>query len=188
MTASQIAAMPPMLRTRQAGAAQPGPDARSYKEGVRMFRRISIILGAAVVLALGAAWAPSPAAHGSGDGEGSDWDYWRLPGVLEAEGDGIAAAAGALNLRLCADEGILLTRGEAVLAEGSYDDVIEWLGLHVYFGFTGCAELQGKWVAALAVGHGLTLRAEGIGIAFLKGEGAWLEAVGQDEDTDSEGG
>jgi hypothetical protein len=145
-----------------------------------MFKRISIMLGAVVVLAAGVvAWMPSATAHGSGDGEGSGWDYWRLPGVLEAEGEGIAAAAGALNLRLCTSEGILLTRGDAAVSEGSYDDVIEWLGLHVYFGFTGCAELHGKWVAALAVGHGLELRAEGVGIAFLKGDGTWGKDTGE---------
>jgi hypothetical protein len=143
-----------------------------------MFKRISITLGALAVLALSAsAWAPAAQAEG-GDSDRPRWDSWLAPGVLEAEGDGIAAAAGKLNLRLCAEDGILLAKGEHTVADGSYDEVVEWLGLHVYFGFHGCAELEGHWVAALAVGQGLTLRAEGIGIGFLKGEGTWAKSGG----------
>jgi hypothetical protein len=147
-----------------------------------MFKRISITLGAVAVLTLGAAaMSPSVSAHGGGDGGGDTprWENWLLPGVLEAEGDGIAAAAGLLNLRLCAEEGLLLAKGEAAVPDGTYDDSVEWLGLHVYFGFHGCAEVEGARVAALVVGHGLTLRAEGIGIAFLKGEGSWAKSGGE---------
>jgi hypothetical protein len=154
-----------------------------------MFKRISITLGAVAVLALSiAAWAPSASAQGGeGDTDEPRREYWLVPGVLEAEGDGIAAAGGKLGIRLCAEEGILLTRGETSLPDGSYEDSVEWLGLHVNFGFHGCAELEGRWVGALVVGHGLTLRAEGIGIAFLKGEGSWANDSGDSGDWSEEG-
>lgn len=145
-----------------------------------MFKRITMTLGAIAVLAMSAAaLSPAVSAQGGGDGDTPRWEDWLLPGVLEAEGDGIAAAAGALNLRLCAEEGLLLTKGETAVPDGTYDDSVEWLGLHVYFGFHGCAEVEGHRVAALVVGHGLTLRAEGIGIAFLKGEGSWAKSGGE---------
>jgi hypothetical protein len=155
-----------------------------------MFKRIWIALGVAAALAVAAAaWAPQASAREGGDGDGDrpHWEHWLVPGVLEAEGEGIAAAGGKLNIRICAEEGILLTKGEGSLPDGSYDEVVEWLGLHVYFGFHGCAELEGRWTAALVVGQGLTLRAEGVGIAFLKGEGTWAKAGGDSGDWSEEG-
>lgn len=153
-----------------------------------MFKRISITLAAVAVLAMSVvAWAPAASAQGGGEGDRGGWDGWLLPGVLEAEGQGIAAAGGKLNIRLCAEEGILLTRGESAVPADAYDEVVEWLGLHVYFGFHGCAELEGRWVAALVVGQGLTLRAEGIGLAFLKGEGTWAKNGGDSGEWSDEG-
>jgi hypothetical protein len=152
-----------------------------------MFKRTSIVAGVLAALALGAAIAvPSASAEGGG-GDGGDRPSWLLPGVLEAEGEGIAAAAGKLNLRLCAEEGILLLKGEASVPDGSYDEVIEWLGLHVYFGFSGCAESEGYWTAGLVVGQGLSLRAEGVGIAFLKGTGTWAKVGGETGDWSEDG-
>jgi hypothetical protein len=96
--------------------------------------------------------------------------------VFEAEGNGIAAGAGKLDLKLCAEEGLLLVkRGDSEIAVEAYDDKVEWLGLEVYFGFHGCAEIGGWGVAALVVGEGLTMRAEGLGIAYLAGEGTWAK-------------
>ena len=150
-----------------------------------MFKRTFVMLGALAVLAVSvAAWAAPASAEG---GDGGDGPGWLAPGVLEAEGEGIAAAAGKLDLRLCAEEGILLTKGETAVPDGSYDESVEWLGLHVYFGFSGCAEVEGYWVAALIVGQGLTLRAEGVGIAFLKGEGSWTKSGGETGDWSEEG-
>ena len=152
-----------------------------------MFKRISITVAAIALLAMSvAAWTPAASAQG-GEGDRPRSDGWLLPGVLEAEGEGIAAAGGKLNIRLCAEEGILLTKGESNVPADAYDEVVEWLGLSVYFGFSGCAELEGRWVAALVVGQGLTLRAEGIGLAFLKGTGTWAKNGGDTGDW-SEGG
>lgn len=151
-----------------------------------MFKQTSLLIGLVAALALSAAaWAAPTSAEGGHDG--GDRTYWLAPGVLEAEGEGIAAAAGKLDLRLCAEEGILLTKGEAAVPDGSYDESVEWLGLHVYFGFSGCAEVEGYWVAALIVGQGLSLRAEGVGIAFLKGTGSWAKSGGETGDWSEDG-
>ncbi len=117
------------------------------------------------------------------------------PGVLEASGDGIAAAAGKLTLHICAADAFLLTKGEVTIAPDAYTDEVGWLGLHVYFGFHGCADVApgmsmlngggggggaaGGRAAALAAGTGLTLRAQGTGLAFLRGTGVWSNSNGQ---------
>ncbi|MBI5285182.1 MAG: hypothetical protein HY874_08830 [Chloroflexi bacterium] len=118
------------------------------------------------------------------------------PGVLEASGDGIAAAAGKLTLRICAADAFLLTKGEVTIAPDAFTEEVGWLGLHVYFGFHGCADVApgmsmlngggggggasgGGRAAALAAGTGLTLRAEGTGLAFLRGAGIWSSSNGQ---------
>jgi hypothetical protein len=158
-----------------------------------MIKRVIIALGALGALAAltlsAVTWAPAgdASAHGGGDepkkdkkhgggyGDKVRWgDWWLLPGLFEAEGEGIAAGAGKLNLRLCAEEGLLLVKkGDSEIAVDAYEDSIEWLGLEVYFGFHGCAEIGGWGVAALVVGSGLQMRAEGIGLAYLAGEGTW---------------
>jgi hypothetical protein len=157
-----------------------------------MFKRITVALGAlgmlAVLAASVVAWAPTEdaSAHGGGDGDRKEkrggrhddnvrWgDWWLIPGLFEAEGSGVAAAAGKLNLELCAEDGLLLVKkGDSEIAVDQYEDKVEWLGLEVYFGFHGCAEIGGWGVAALVVGDGLTMRAEGLGIAYLAGEGTW---------------
>lgn len=150
--------------------------------------------GLALVLA-GFAAAATASAQGGGGGGGS------AAGVLEAEGDGIAAAAGSLTIKMCAEEGILLTKGTVQVEDGAFTDDVGWLGLHVYFGFAGCATIGGEdagmgmmtsanrrgRAAALVVGSGLTLRAEGKGVAFLKGEGTWSNTNGESGDWSDDG-
>jgi hypothetical protein len=146
-------------------------------------------VGAALALVL-VAGALRADASGGGD------RYSLQPGVLEAEGDGIAAAGGKLEIDICANGGILLAKGD-VEVDGTHGDEVEWLGLHVYFEFTGCAHITGgtsMWsggdrsrAAALAVGTGLTLRAEGVGIAYLNGEGTWTKDNGDNGEWSPEG-
>jgi hypothetical protein len=126
---------------------------------------------------------------GAASAQGGRGGTTLTPGVLEASGDGIAAAGGKLTIHICADEGILLTKGHVEIGEDAFTDEVGWLGLHVYFDFHGCADVTSEtWMAtsygggggaaALVVGIGLTLRAEGTGIAFLKGEGTWAKTGG----------
>ncbi len=148
-------------------------------------RRLRIFAPAVAVAAFAAVIIAGAASAQNGNGNGGNRN---APGVLEASGDGIAAAAGKLTLELCADEGLLLTKGSVEIDEGGYEETVGWLGLNVYFGFSGCATVgpeESFWsfggnggggdrkTAALVVGTGLTLRAEGTGIALLKGEGTW---------------
>jgi hypothetical protein len=120
-----------------------------------------------------------------GGGGGSGFPFDKIPGVLDAEGDGILAAAGALNLEICADEGLLLVKKEgSTVSGGTSTGEVDWLGLHVYFGFSGCADITGEKAAALVVGTGLTLHAEGIGIAFLKGTGSYTNDGAEHEITE----
>jgi hypothetical protein len=153
-------------------------------------------LAAAVTLAVAtmALMAGAASAHGGGDRERHRYGGETLPGVLEASGDGIAAASGNLTLKLCAEDGLLITKGGVSLEEdAAFEDSVSWLGLNVYFGFAGCAAVgpeEAVWsgfstnsggsgkTAALAVGTGLELRAVGKGIAFLKGEGEWANDTG----------
>lgn len=161
-------------------------------------RRLRILVPALAVatLALGAI-ATNAFAEGGGHQRHRGGGGSTLPGVLEASGDGIAAASGKLTLKLCAEDGLVLTKGGVTVTEGEYEDTVSWLGLNVYFGFSGCATIGpesaiwegfseggsggggGGKTAALAVGTGLQLRAVGTGIAFLSGEGEWSDSNGQ---------
>ncbi len=151
-------------------------------------KRLHLVAAALAVAAVCgfAVLAPIASANGGGNGggngdHGKDKDkgkngfpFDKIPGVLDAEGDGIQAAAGALNMELCAEEGLLLVKkGNSTISEVTSTESVEWLGLIVYFGFTGCVEISGEKAAALVVGTGLTLHAEGFGIAFLKGTGSY---------------
>lgn len=147
---------------------------------------------AAVALA---ALAGAASANGGGPGRAAPPPP-PPPGVLEASGDGIAAAAGKLTIRICATDAFLLTKGEVAIAPDAFTDEVGWLGLHVYFGFHGCADVApgmsmlngggggggapgGGRAVALAAGTGLTLRAEGTGLAFLRGTGVWSNSNGE---------
>ena len=143
----------------------------------------SLIAGAALALTAGGV-----SAQGGGDNGGGGST---TPGVVEASGDGITGAGGKLTITICATEGILLTKGNTEIDEGAYSDSVSgWYGLNVYFDVNGCAEVGGggsslggpRWgrmVAALAIGTGLELRAEGKGIAFVKGTGEWSNNNGE---------
>jgi hypothetical protein len=159
----------------------------------RTFAPAAAIAAVALAALVGAA-SGAASANGGGGGGGVP-PAPPPPGVLEASGDGIAAAAGKLTLRICATDAILLAKGAVTIAPDAFLDEVGWLGLHVYFGFSGCADVApgmsmlnggggdgapaGSRAAALAAGTGLTLRAEGIGLAFLRGTGTWANSNGQ---------
>ena len=112
--------------------------------------------------------------NGGGNGGGTGLPFDSIPGVLDANGDGIEAAAGLLNMHLCAADGLLLVRkADSTISDVTSTSDVDWLGLHVYFGFSGCVDITGAHAAALVVGTGLTLHAEGTGVAFLKGTGSY---------------
>jgi hypothetical protein len=153
-------------------------------------RHFRIIAPALAVVALALAGAVGAAsANGGGRGVGTT----STPGTFDAAGDGIAAAGGQLTIHICATDGILLARGKVTIGSDAFNDQVGWLGLHVYFGFHGCADVAGGGfglmhegggggggsAAALVVGTGLTLHAEGTGIAFLKGDGTWSNGSGE---------
>jgi hypothetical protein len=160
-------------------------------------RRLHILAPAIAIAAVALATLASAA---SANGGGHHHRGYSTPGVLEASGDGIAAAAGKLTLHVCAEDGLLITKGSVSIEEGGFTDEVSWLGLHVYFGFSGCADIGPEellWdifgyggsrkTAALVAGTGLTLRAEGTGIAFLKGTGTWSDDGGGSGDWTEEG-
>jgi hypothetical protein len=161
------------------------------------FRKIAPALVLAVV-ALAAATG-TVSAHGGGGG----WHRGGggTPGTLSAAGDGIAAAGGSMTIHVCAEDGILLTKGNVSIPDDAFTDTVGgWWGLNVYFGFNGCADVGGtmtatnngggglaKKAAALVAGTGLTLDVEGNGIAFLKGTGTWTDGNGGSGDWTEEG-
>ena len=122
---------------------------------------------------------------GGGTGGGGTNTVLPIPGMLDAQGDGIVAAAGYLRTRFCATDGLLLVKkGDATQQGGAFTGEADWLGLHVYFGFHDCMYIMGGRTAALLVGTGLKLHAEGFGIAFLKGPGYTLDGVAHDGSTE----
>lgn len=157
--------------------------------------RLTGFAAAAIVAVALAAAAGVATANGGGSGATPT----PTPGTLDASGDGIAAAAGKLTIRVCADEALLLAKGNVAPGDSTSTSQVDWLGLHVYFGFKGCADVTGETstlsvggggggkVAALVAGTGLTLRAEGTGIAFLRGEGTWSDGNGQTGDWGADG-
>lgn len=67
------------------------------------------LVAAFAFAALSSGASASEPGGGSGGGTGG-LPFNAIPGVLDAEGDGIVAGAGLLNMRLCADHGILLVK------------------------------------------------------------------------------
>ena len=100
----------------------------------------------------------------------------RGAGVLDAQGDGVAAVKGLMDYTATADEGILLVKD---LAGDAQVDVVgdggtgEWRGFKAYFGVNGSAHIVGTDVAVIVVGNDIDLHVAGKGWAFLKGEGTF---------------
>jgi len=97
-------------------------------------------------------------------------------GVLDAQGSGIAAVRGAMDLSVSASHGILLVRDldhDAVVHVDGNGQTVQWRGFTVYFGFDGHATVVARSAAVIVLGQDIDLHVEGRGWAFLKGEGTF---------------
>ena len=139
-----------------------------------MLRRLTIV--AALLAVTGLAFAVlAPAAASAEEGRRGDV-FLRGRGVLDAQGDGLAAVRGRVDYDVTADAGVLLVKdvgGGADIEVSGYGDTGEWLGWTVYFGFEGEAHIIGGDVAIIVLGRNIDLHAAGNGWAYLKGQGTF---------------
>ena len=139
-----------------------------------MFRKLSLLaalVGEASMAAI--AFAPSASAEEPPRRPGTTLAG---AGVLDAQGDGLIAVRGRMNLEVSADEGILLVKdvdGDAVVRVDGNGRTAQWNGFTVYFGFNGTATVKARDAGVVVVGKNIDLHVEGRGWAFLKGEGEY---------------
>jgi hypothetical protein len=100
----------------------------------------------------------------------------RGSGVLDAQGSGIAAVKGTMDLSVSASRGILLVRdldGDAVVHVDGNGRTAQWHGFTAYFGFDGHATVVAHDAAVIVIGEDIDLHVAGRGWAFLKGHGTF---------------
>lgn len=140
-----------------------------------MFRKLSLLVALAAI----ASWAAigfAPAASAQ-ETERSGGTTLAGAGVLDAEGDGLIAVRGRMNLEVSADQGILLVKdvdGDALVRVDGNGRTAQWHGFTVYFGFNGTATVKARDAGVVVIGTNIDLHAEGRGWAFLKGEGTYM--------------
>lgn len=120
--------------------------------------------------------AVAPVAHAADPGPERDHTYLRGRGVLDAQGDGLVAVKGKMDLNVTADEGVLLVRdlaGDAVVRVEGDGRTTNWNGFTVYLGFDGDAHVIGTHVAVIVVARNIDLHVVGVGWAYLKGQGTF---------------
>ena len=141
-----------------------------------MFRRIlaggaALAIAAGVLVAgAGTVSAATPPAGGS-----TTDTILHGTGVLDAQGNGVAAVRGAIDLHATVDNGILFVRdfnNNAVVHVTGNGQSIHWLGYTVYFGVTE-ATVVAPNVGVAVAGNNIDLHVTGHGWAFLKGEGTF---------------
>lgn len=102
-------------------------------------------------------------------------------GTLAAQGNGLVAIKGQVELAANANRGVLLVKdlaGDADVDVRGVGGTSEWMGFDVYFG-TGAAHITGGHVAVIVLGQDIDLRAHGRGWAYLKGRGSfWVNGEG----------
>ncbi|MEX2247654.1 MAG: hypothetical protein WEC75_13335 [Dehalococcoidia bacterium] len=141
-----------------------------------MFRKIAII-GVVLAVAATAFGALAPAASAQETEEerrGRVLLHGR--GVLDAQGDGVAAVKGRMDYDVSADAGALLVQdhnGNADIEVTGYEGTVEWRGFTIYYGFEGEAHIIGGDVSVVVVGRNIDLHVAGKGWAFLKGQGTF---------------
>jgi hypothetical protein len=97
-------------------------------------------------------------------------------GVLDAQGDGLAAVRGAMDLHVSASEGILLVRdldNDAYVHVEGNGQTAHRNGFTVYFGFHGDARVIARDAGVIVIGKDIDLHVAGKGWAFLKGHGSF---------------
>jgi len=111
-------------------------------------------------------------------------------GVLTADGTGVIAVKGTMDLNASAAESILLVKdptGNARIDVDGYGGTGEWLGMKVYFGFHGHAHIVGGDVGVLIVGRNIDLHVIGRGWAYLRGHGTYTVNSGPPQPWTQEG-
>jgi hypothetical protein len=141
-----------------------------------MFKKVAIISTIAGIAALAfSAFAPA-ATYAAGPTPEVPSVILRGAGVLDAQGNGIAAVKGAMDLHVSASEGILLVRDldhDAVVDVDGNGETAQWHGFTVYFGFNGNAHVVARDAAVIVIGKDIDLHVKGKGWAFLKGRGSF---------------
>jgi hypothetical protein len=97
-------------------------------------------------------------------------------GVLDAQGNGVAAVRGSMDLSVSATAGMLLVRdfnNNAVVHVDGNGQTAQWLGFTVYFGFNGHATVTARDAGVIVIGKDIDLHVTGRGWAFLKGNGTF---------------
>lgn len=139
-----------------------------------MFRKLSLLAALAGVASMAAiALAPAASAEEPTRPGGTTLVG---AGVLDAQGDGLVAVRGRMNLEVSADEGILLVKdvdGDAVVRVDGNGRTAQWHGFTVYFGFNGTATVRARDAGVVVIGKNIDLHVEGRGWAFLKGDGEY---------------
>jgi hypothetical protein len=135
-----------------------------------MLKKLTLVAAITAVAALSvAAFAPATSADGGTRLVGR--------GVLDAQGDGLVAAKGKMDLTATADGGVLLVKdiaGDARVHVRGQGGSTTWHGFTVYFGFEGQARVTGSDVGVIVVGENIDLTAIGKGWAYLKGTGEYM--------------
>lgn len=138
-----------------------------------MFGKLALLAGLAGIVSM-AAIAFAPAA--SAEEPTRPGTTLAGAGVLDAQGDGLIAVRGRMDLEVSADEGILLVKdvdNDAVVRVDGNGQTAQWNGFTVYFGFNGNATVKARDAGVIVIGKNIDLHVEGRGWAFLKGEGEY---------------
>lgn len=96
-------------------------------------------------------------------------------GVLDAQGNGVAAVRGTMDLHVTVDNGILFVRdfnNNAVVHVTGNGQTVHWLGYTLYFGVSE-ATVVAPDAGVAVVGMNINLHVAGHGWAFLKGTGTF---------------
>jgi hypothetical protein len=140
-----------------------------------MLQKITMLTGVLAIAAM-ALMAFAPSVHAEDPAPERDNTFLRGRGVLDAQGDGLVAVKGKMDLYVRAERGVLLVRdiaGNAAVRVDGDGRTASWNGFTVYFGFNGDAHVTGTDVAVIVVGQDIDLHVVGAGWAYLKGEGTF---------------
>jgi hypothetical protein len=142
-----------------------------------MFRRLTAAIGIVALIAFGAV-ASSPGATYAADPPPPPVPSVILhgAGVLDAQGNGLAAVRGAMDLHVSASEAVLLVRdldNDAYVHVEGNGQTAQWNGFTVYYGFNGDARVIARDAGVIVVGKDIALHVAGKGWAFHKGHGSF---------------